>query len=69
MSDTDDIVQLVGTQRQHNFIGTNANDGHAHYAMSRKLKVTSQTTFYFQLPNYDANKNRIVGYIQIERVV
>ena len=68
MTNVDDIARLVGTQRQRNFIGTHANDVHAHYEMLRKFRVTSPTTFYFQLVNYGSNKNRIVGYVQIDRI-
>ena len=67
MSDADDIERLVGTQRQRNFVGTDANDVHAHYEIIRKFRVAVLTTFYFQLVNYANSQNRIVGYLQIER--
>ena len=71
MSGTDDIIRLIGTQRQKNFVGTAVNDVHAHYEMSRNFRVTSQSTFYFKLLNYGTGanaQNRIVGYFQIERI-
>ena len=68
MVDVDDIERLVGTQRQHSFIAAGDNQVHAHYEMFRRIRVTAETTFYFQLVNYGSSKNRIVGYLQIERV-
>ena len=68
MTDTDDIERLIGTQRQANFIGTGTNQVHAHYGVFRRIRLEAETTFYFQLVNYGASKNRIVGYIQIERI-
>ena len=68
MADADDIERLVGTQRQQNFISTGGNQVHAHYEIFRRIRVAAETTFYFQLVNYGSNKNRIVGYLQIERV-
>ena len=68
MADADDIERLIGTQRQANFIGTDTNQVHAHYDVFRRIRVAAETTFYFQLVNYGASKNRIVGYIQIERI-
>ena len=68
MVDADDIERLIGTQRQANFIGTGANQVHAHYDVFRRIRLETETTFYFQLVNYGASKNRIVGYIQIERI-
>lgn len=67
MENADDIEELVGTQRQQNFIATGNNQVHAHYGMFRRIRLAVQTTFYFQLVNYGTNKNRIVGYVQIER--
>ena len=68
MEDSDDIQRLVGTQRQANFIATGINDVHAHYEMFRPIRITAETTFYFRLVNYGEMKDRIVGYVQIERV-
>ena len=68
MEDSDDIQRLIGTQRQANFIGTGDNQVHAHYEMLRRIRIPTETTFYFQLVNYSSNKDRIVGYVQIERV-
>ena len=71
VSGTDDIERLVGTQRQKNFISTAVNDVHAHYQMSRQFRLTAEATYYFQLLNYPTGanaQNRIVGYIQIERL-
>ena len=68
MENSDDIQRLIGTQRQANFISTGDNQVHAHYEMFRRIRIPTETTFYFQLVNYGSNKNRIVGYVQIERV-
>ena len=68
MSGTDDIVRLFGTQRQQNFIGTGVNDIHAHFEIFRKVRVATDIMMYFSLINYANNRNRIVGYIQIERI-
>ena len=67
MSGSDDIVKIAGTQRQRNFIGTGANDIHAHYEIFRKFRLYADTVIYFRLFNYASNRNRIVGYIQIEK--
>ena len=67
-SGTDDIIRLIGTQRQQNFVGTGINDVHAHYEMFRKFRVEDTTTYYFQLVNYTTNQDRVVGYFQIERL-
>ena len=66
-SGTDQIERLIGTQRQRNFVGTGANDVHAHYEMTRKLPITANTTFYFQLVNFGSGQNRIAGFFQVER--
>ena len=68
MADADDIERLIGTQRQANFVGTGTNQVHAHYGVFRRIRLEAETTFYFQLVNYGSSKNRIVGYIQIERI-
>ena len=67
MENADDIEELGGTQRQHNFIAEGNNQVHAHYGIFRRIRLAAQTIFYFQLVNYGTNKNRIVGYVQIER--
>ena len=67
-SGTDDIIRLVGTQRQQNFVGSDTNDVHAHYEMFRKFRVDVATTYYFRLTNYTTNQDRVVGYFQIERL-
>ena len=68
MEGMDDIVKIFGTQRQHNFTGDGANDIHAHYEIFKKIRIDTDTHIYFKLVNYGNNKNRIVGYVQIERV-
>ena len=67
-SGADDIIRLVGTQRQQNFVGTDVNDVHAHYEMFRKFRVSLPTTYYFRLVNHTASQDRVVGYFQIERL-
>ena len=68
MDGMDDIVKIVGTQRQSNFIGTDANDIHSHYEIFRKFRIPSDVVIYFRLHNYGNTKNRIVGYVQFEKI-
>ena len=69
MADTDDIRRLVGTTRQSNYFGTGDNNVHAHYVIQSEIKISSASFFYFQLVNYGSDKNRIVGFVKIRRII
>ena len=68
-TDTDDIIRIAGTTRQSQFIGTGINDVHAVYEISRPhFVITSAMKFYLRLVGFGANKNRLVGFLQIEEI-
>ena len=69
MTNTDDIRRLVGTTRQSNYFGTGENNVHAHYVIQSEIKISSARVFYFQLMNHGRNKDRIVGFVKIRRVI
>ena len=68
-TDTDDIIRIAGTTRQSHFIGTHVNEVHAVYEISRPhFVITSAMKFYLRLVGFGANKNRLVGFLQIEEI-
>ena len=68
-TDTDDIIRIAGTTRQSQFIGTGINDVHAVYEISRPhFVIDSPMKFYLRLVGFGANKNRLVGFLQIEEI-
>ena len=69
MANTDDIRRLVGTTRQSNYFGTGENNVHAHYVIQSEIKISSARVYYFQLVNFGSDKNRIVGFVKIRRVI
>ena len=68
-TDTDDIIRIAGTTRQSHFISTHVNEVHAVYEISRPhFVITSAMKFYLRLVGFGANKNRLVGFLQIEEI-
>ena len=68
-AEADDVRRLVGTTRQSNYFGRNANNIHAHYVIQSEIKISSARVFYFQLVNHGSNKNRLVGFVKIRRII
>ena len=65
---TDDIIRINGTTRQDDFGGTGDNDVHAVFEINRPYyRITSAQKFYLRLVGFPANRNRLVGFLQIRR--
>ena len=68
-TDTDDIIRIAGTTRQSQFIGTGINDVHAVYEINRPhFVIDNPMKFYLRLVGFGANKNRLVGFLQIQEI-
>ena len=68
-SNTDDIIRIAGTTRQSQFIGTGINDVHAVYEIHRPhFVIDNAMKFYLRLVGFGANKNRLVGFLQIKEI-
>ena len=66
---TDDIIRIAGTTRQSQFIGTGINDVHAVYEINRPhFVIDNPMKFYLRLVGFGANKNRLIGFLQIEEI-
>lgn len=68
-SGADDIIRIAGTTRQSQFIGRNTHDVHAVYEINRPhFVITSAMKFYLRLVGFGSDKNRLVGFLQIEEI-
>ena len=66
---TDDIIRIAGTTRQSQFIGTGINDVHAVYEINRPhFVIDNPMKFYLRLVGFGANKNRLIGFLQIKEI-
>ena len=66
---TDDIIRIAGTTRQSRFIGTGINDVHAVYEINRPhFVIDNPMKFYLRLVGFGTDKNRLVGFLQIEEI-
>ena len=68
-TDTDDIIRIAGTTRQSQFIGTGINDVHAVYEINRPhFVIDNPMKFYLRLVGFGANRNRLIGFLQIKEI-
>ena len=68
-TDTDDIIRIAGTTRQSKFIDTGVNDVHAVYEINRPhFVIDNPMKFYLRLVGFGANRNRLIGFLQIKEI-
>lgn len=68
ISGTDDLVRVVGTPRQQNYLGADTQL-HSIYEFRREhLVLENSAIFYVRLVGYSSSQTALVGYVQIEKI-
>ena len=68
MSGTDDIERLIGTPRQHNFLGSSSMLDSIYEFRREHLILESDSKFYVRLVNHGSSQAALAGYIQVEKI-